>query len=72
MVNRYGRELPQSIPEIDGFVGLDQLREVGDLVAAATGEALRRQAATTSWSGSAARRCRRRRTWSSTTPRRGG
>ena len=32
MVNRYGRELAAAIPEIDGFVGLDQLREVGDLV----------------------------------------
>jgi ribosomal protein S12 methylthiotransferase len=32
MVNRYGEELAREIPEIDGFVGLDQLREVGDLV----------------------------------------
>jgi ribosomal protein S12 methylthiotransferase len=32
MVNRFGAELAQAIPEIDGFVGLDQLREVGDLV----------------------------------------
>ncbi|MDP9122020.1 MAG: radical SAM protein, partial [Acidobacteriota bacterium] len=32
MVNRYGAELAREIPEIDGFVGLDQLREVGDLV----------------------------------------
>ncbi len=32
MVNRYGDELAQEIPEIDGFVGLDQLREVGRLV----------------------------------------
>jgi ribosomal protein S12 methylthiotransferase len=39
MVNRYGRELAESIPEIDGFVSLDQLREVGDLVAAAHGAA---------------------------------
>jgi ribosomal protein S12 methylthiotransferase len=32
MVNRFGRELAREIPEIDGFVGLDQLREVGDVV----------------------------------------
>lgn len=32
MVNRYGDELAREIPEIDGFVGLDQLREVGGLV----------------------------------------
>jgi ribosomal protein S12 methylthiotransferase len=32
MVNRFGQELAREIPEIDGFVGLDQLREVGDLV----------------------------------------
>ena len=32
MVNRYGEELAKEIPEIDGFVGLDQLREVGRLV----------------------------------------
>jgi ribosomal protein S12 methylthiotransferase len=32
MVNRYGEELKREIPEIDGFVGLDQLREVGELV----------------------------------------
>src|SRR5215831_14180821 len=32
MVNRYGEELAREIPEIDGFVGLDQLREVGQLV----------------------------------------
>ncbi|HEX2223451.1 MAG TPA: 30S ribosomal protein S12 methylthiotransferase RimO [Thermoanaerobaculia bacterium] len=32
MVNRYGDELAREIPEVDGFVGLDQLREVGDLV----------------------------------------
>jgi len=32
MVNRYGDELAREIPEIDGFVGLDQLREVGRLV----------------------------------------
>lgn len=32
MVNRYGEELAREIPEIDGFVGLDQLREVGGLV----------------------------------------
>lgn len=32
MVNRYGEELAREIPEIDGFVSLDQLREVGRLV----------------------------------------
>lgn len=32
MVNRYGEELAHEIPEIDGFVGLDQLREVDRLV----------------------------------------
>jgi ribosomal protein S12 methylthiotransferase len=32
MVNRFGQELAREIPEIDGFVGLDQLREVGELV----------------------------------------
>src|ERR1700726_1507507 len=31
MVNRYGDELAREIPEIDGFVGLDQLRDVGRL-----------------------------------------
>jgi len=32
MVNRYGEQLRQEIPEIDGFVGLDQLRQVADVV----------------------------------------
>ncbi|MEM9557905.1 MAG: 30S ribosomal protein S12 methylthiotransferase RimO [Acidobacteriota bacterium] len=32
MVNRYGRELRDEIPEIDGFISLDQLREVDHLV----------------------------------------
>ncbi len=32
MVNRYGEELRREIPEIDGFVGLDQLRQVADVV----------------------------------------
>ncbi len=32
MVNRYGRELAREIPEIDGFIGLDDLRRVGELV----------------------------------------
>src|SRR5262245_10130867 len=32
MVNRFGQELAKEIPEIDGFVGLDQLREVSDVV----------------------------------------
>ncbi len=32
MVNRHGDELRREIPEIDGFIGLDQLREVGEIV----------------------------------------
>jgi len=32
MVNRYGEELRREIPEIDGFIGLDQLREVSEIV----------------------------------------
>src|ERR1700710_3094308 len=32
MVNRCGQDLAGETPEIDGFVGLDQLREVGQLV----------------------------------------
>jgi ribosomal protein S12 methylthiotransferase len=32
MVNRYGEELAKAIPEIDGFVGLDDLREIGQVV----------------------------------------
>lgn len=32
MVNRYGQELAEAIPEIDGFVGLDDLRRVGEVV----------------------------------------
>ena len=32
MANRYGRELATEIPEIDGFVDLDSLRQVGALV----------------------------------------
>jgi ribosomal protein S12 methylthiotransferase len=32
MVNRFGPELEREISEIDGFVGLDQLRDVGELV----------------------------------------
>jgi len=32
MVNRFGKELAREIPEIDGFVGLDQLRDVGEVV----------------------------------------
>jgi len=32
MVNRYGSELAEAIPEIDGFVGLDDLDEVADVV----------------------------------------
>ena len=33
MVNRHGLELREEIPEIDGFVSLDQLRDVASLVA---------------------------------------
>ncbi|MFQ5528537.1 MAG: 30S ribosomal protein S12 methylthiotransferase RimO [Thermoanaerobaculia bacterium] len=32
MVNRYGEELAREIPEIDGFIGLDDLTRVGSLV----------------------------------------
>ena len=32
MVNRYGDELQREIPEIDGFVSLDQLRQVDQVV----------------------------------------
>jgi ribosomal protein S12 methylthiotransferase len=32
MVNRFGDQLAREIPEIDGFVGLDQLRDVGQVV----------------------------------------
>lgn len=32
MVNRYGEELQREIPEIDGFVSLDDLRRVGEVV----------------------------------------
>ncbi|MDH3255180.1 MAG: hypothetical protein OEM62_09330, partial [Acidobacteriota bacterium] len=32
MVNRYGEELEREIPEIDAFVGLDELRQIGSLV----------------------------------------
>ena len=32
MVNRFGDQLAKEIPEIDGFVSLDRLREVGDVV----------------------------------------
>ena len=32
MANRYGEELAREIPEIDGFIGLDQLRDVEQLV----------------------------------------
>jgi len=40
MVNRYGRELAESIPEIDGFVGLDDLMRVGEVLGSArTGSA---------------------------------
>lgn len=32
MVNRYGSELAEAIPEIDGFIGLDDLSQVGEVV----------------------------------------
>src|SRR4028118_1237746 len=32
MVNRFGDQLAREIPEIDGFIGLDQLRDVGEVV----------------------------------------
>ncbi len=32
MVNRYGPELAESIPEIDGFIGLDDLRQITQVV----------------------------------------
>jgi ribosomal protein S12 methylthiotransferase len=32
MVNRFGDQLAREIPEIDGFVGLDQLRDIGQVV----------------------------------------
>lgn len=32
MVNRYGPELAAEIPEIDGFIGLDDLQDVGNVV----------------------------------------
>ena len=44
MANRYGQELQAEIPEIDGFVDLDSLRQVGSLVklgGAPAAEALR-------------------------------
>ena len=37
MVNRYGPELAEEIPEIDGFVSLDQLQQVGELVQIGSG-----------------------------------
>ncbi len=33
MVNRFGEELSEAIPEIDGFIGLDQLNQAPKLVA---------------------------------------
>lgn len=40
MVNRYGPELAREIPEIDGFIGLDDLRRAGDLVELGAGAPL--------------------------------
>ncbi len=40
MVNRYGPELQREIPEIDGFIALDQLRDVGEVVAIGGGPPL--------------------------------
>ncbi len=37
MVNRYGEELSREIPEIDGFIGLDDLSKVSDLVSIGSG-----------------------------------
>jgi len=37
MVNRHGPELEREIPEIDGFVSLDQLRDVPELVTIGSG-----------------------------------
>jgi len=39
MVNREGAELAREIPEIDGFVSLDQITEVGRIVELGSGEA---------------------------------
>lgn len=39
MVNKHGQELRQEIPEIDGFISLDQLREVSRLVQVGGAEA---------------------------------
>jgi len=38
MVNKFGQELAQEIPEIDGFVGLDDIRRVSGLVSIGGGE----------------------------------
>jgi ribosomal protein S12 methylthiotransferase len=40
LVNRYGPELAREIPEIDGFIALDQLREAPDIVALGGGPPL--------------------------------
>ncbi|REJ83442.1 MAG: 30S ribosomal protein S12 methylthiotransferase RimO [Acidobacteria bacterium] len=44
MVNRYAEELSAEIPEIDGFVGLDDLEQVGGLVSLGRNAAPRRSA----------------------------
>jgi ribosomal protein S12 methylthiotransferase len=41
MVNRFGQELQAAVPEIDGFIGLDQLAEAPRLVALGDSEARR-------------------------------
>lgn len=40
MVNRFGTELAEAIPEIDGFIGLDDLRSVGQVVQIGSGPPL--------------------------------
>ncbi len=39
MVNMYGEDLGSEIPEIDGFISLDDLRRVGDIVDSGAGSA---------------------------------
>ena len=39
MVNRYGKELQAEIPEIDGFIGLDDLQKAPELITLGSGVA---------------------------------
>lgn len=39
MVNRYGKELQAEIPEIDGFIGLDDLQKAPQLISLGRGQA---------------------------------